>query len=113
VEFLMLVCRDPAIPFGPEERATIGADVQAWVSEMEQRGIRLRGDVLAAPEQSTRVRVRDGEPIVQDGADPHSGLTASGFNLIRCADLDEAIEVSAKHPIARFGEIELRPILEG
>lgn len=34
----------------------------------------------------------------------------SGFNLIECADLDEAIEVSPKHPVARYGVIELRPI---
>jgi hypothetical protein len=33
-----------------------------------------------------------------------------GFNLLDCADLDEAIEASAKHLIARFGVIELRPI---
>jgi hypothetical protein len=38
---------------------------------------------------------------------------ASGFNILDCANLDEAIEVSAKHPIARFGVIELRPIAEG
>ena len=37
---------------------------------------------------------------------------ASGFNLLECADLDEAIEVSARHPIAEFGLIELRPIVE-
>jgi hypothetical protein len=38
---------------------------------------------------------------------------ASGFNLLECADLDEAVEVSASHPIARFGVIELRPLAEG
>ncbi len=38
---------------------------------------------------------------------------ASGFNLLDGADVDEAIEVSAKHPIARFGVVELRPLAEG
>ena len=37
---------------------------------------------------------------------------ASGFNLPECADTGEAVEVSAKHPIAEFGVIELRPIVE-
>ena len=113
MRFLMLVCRDPSIPFGPEDRASIGSDVQAWVSEMEQRGVRILGDVLAPPDRSTRVRVVDGGRIVEDGARPHAGVPASGFNLLQCSDLDEAIEVSAKHPIAKFGLIELRPIVEG
>ncbi len=113
MRFLMLVCRDTSIPFGPEDRATIGNEVQAWVSEMEQRGVRLLGDVLAPVERATRVRVRDGGTIVEDGPQSQHGVPASGFNLLQCADLVEAIEVSAKHPIAKFGLIELRPIVEG
>jgi hypothetical protein len=42
-----------------------------------------------------------------------STAPVSGFNLLECSDLDEAIELSAKHPIARYGVIELRPIVEG
>ena len=32
-----------------------------------------------------------------------------GFDLVECADLDEAIEVASKHPVARYGMIEVRP----
>jgi len=112
MRFLMFVCRDPSIPFGPDDRATIGGEVEAWVSEMQERGIRLHGDVLAPVESTATVRVRDGGTIVEDGPQWHSGVPASGFNLLECAGLDEAIEVSAAHPIARFGLIELRPIVE-
>ncbi len=35
-----------------------------------------------------------------------------GYDLIECADLDEAIEVASKHPVAEFGAIEVRPIWE-
>ncbi len=113
MRFLMMVCRDEAIVFSPEDRGSIGAQVQAWVSEMEQRGVRLHGDVLAPPDATTNVRMRGGEIEVDAG--PRAEMTAppSGFNLLQCADLDEAIEVSAKHPIARYGVIELRPIAEG
>ena len=38
---------------------------------------------------------------------------ASGFNLHERADVDEAIEVTAKHPVARSWVIELRPFAEG
>jgi hypothetical protein len=32
-----------------------------------------------------------------------------GFDLLECADLDTAIEIASKHPMARFGKIEIRP----
>lgn len=110
MRFLMLVCRDESIPFAPEDRGAIGLQVQAWVSEMEQRGVRVQGDVLAGTEATRNVRVRGGEVEVDEGPRVEMAAPASGFNLLQCADVDEAIEVSAKHPIARYGIIELRPI---
>jgi hypothetical protein len=113
MRFLMLVCRDESIAFSPADRGRIGPQVQAWVSEMEQRGVRLHGDVLADVDATTNVRVRDGKTELDTGPRVEMTAPASGFNLLECADLDEAIEVSAKHPIARYGVIELRPTAEG
>ncbi len=108
MRFLMLVCRDEAIPFAPEDRGRIGEAVQAWVSEMQKRGVRLAGEVLAPVSETATVEVRDGETSVRRGPRTPSGAPVSGFNLIECTDLEEAIEVSARHPIARYGVIELR-----
>jgi hypothetical protein len=113
MRFLMLVCRDESIAFSPEDRGTIGLRVQGWVSEMQQRGVRLQGEVLAAVDATTNVRVRGDKIDVDNGPRVEMTAPASGFNILECADLDEAIEVSAKHPIARYGVIELRPIAEG
>jgi hypothetical protein len=80
---------------------------------MERRGVRLQGDVLAPVDEAATVRVRRGEVLVGRGPLLDTSEPISGFNLLDCADLDEALEVSAKHPIARFGTIELRPFAEG
>jgi len=80
---------------------------------MEEREVRLQGDVLAPVDATATVSVRSGEVWVDRGPRVQMDAPASGFNILDCADLDEAIEVSAKHPIARFGVIELRPIAEG
>jgi hypothetical protein len=112
VRFLMLVCRDLSIELSPEQRAGIGPEVEAWVTEMEERGVRLQGDVLAPVEATATVSVRASDLIVERGPRAETDVSATGYNLIECSDLDEAIEVSAKHPIARFGLIELRPIVE-
>jgi hypothetical protein len=113
MKVLMLVCRDEKIEFTPEDRRNIGPEVQAWVSEMEQRGVRLQGDVLAPVASAATVSVRGGDVHLEHGPRVDIDTPASGFNILDCADLDEAIEVSAKHPIARFGFIELRPFAEG
>jgi hypothetical protein len=112
MRFLMLVCRDESIEFSPQDREAIGSRVQAWVAEMEQRDVRLLGDVLAPVDATITVSMRDGKVDVDHGPRVPMSAPASGFNLLECADIDEAIEVSAKHPIAKFGLIELRPIVE-
>jgi hypothetical protein len=56
--------------------------------------------------------VRGNRVEVDNGPRAEIRAPASGFNLLQCADLEEAVEVSAKHPIARFGVIELRPIAD-
>jgi hypothetical protein len=113
MRFLMLVCRDVSITLSPAERAEIGPEVEAWVAEMQERGVRLQGDVLAPVDTTTTVSVRTNELIVESGPRVAMAAPASGYNLIECSDLDEAIEISSKHPIARVGLIELRPIAEG
>ena len=108
----MFVCRDQSIEFTPEDRANIGPQVAAWVEEMERRGIRQQGDVLAPPDTTVAVRVRGEKVSVKRGPLIDTPEPISGFNLLNCADIDEAIEVAAKHPIARFGTIEIRPIVD-
>ena len=34
----------------------------------------------------------------------------SGYDVIECGDLDAAIEIAAKHPMAQLGQIEIRPM---
>lgn len=112
MRYLMFVCRDRSIEFSPDDRAKIGPDVEAWVVEMERRGVRLQGHTLAPVDDAVTVRVRNGEVIVGHGQLAETSEPISGFNLLDCADSDEAIEVAAKHPIARFGTIELRALAE-
>jgi hypothetical protein len=106
----MFVCRDLRIEFDAEQRAKIGPEVGAWVEEMQGRGVRLQGDVLAPAQETRTVRVRDGEVQIATGPLAETHEPISGFNILECGSLDEALEVSAKHPIARFGTIELRPL---
>ena len=106
VRYMMLVCTDPAV--GPREFARI-EPVDPWVAEMNGRGVRLYGSELEPPRSARTVRVRDSRAIVTDGPFAETKEQIAGFDVLECADLDEAIEVASRHPMARLGLLEVRP----
>jgi hypothetical protein len=83
-----------------------------WSQEMERRGVLKGGEGLGPSRTATTVRVRADGVLIADGPFAETKDQMGGFSLIECEDLDEAIEVAAKHPAARFGAIEIRPVLE-
>jgi hypothetical protein len=80
--------------------------------EMNARGQYLLASPLHPVSTATSVRVRDGKPLVTDGpfAETHEQL--GGFYLIDVDNLDEAIRIAERHPGARLGTVEIRPIME-
>jgi hypothetical protein len=107
VKYLLLICVEEGIEVSPED-----ANPDAWVAEMDGRGVRTFGSRLGPASAATAVRVRDGELSITDGPFAETKEQMAGFDLIECADLDEAIEVASKHPVARFGTIDVRPLRE-
>jgi hypothetical protein len=97
----------------PKEMAVLQREAPGWVEEMDGRGVRLLGRELDLPETAAIVRVRDGETLVADGPFAETKEFVGGFDLLECADLDEAIEVAAKHPSSWFYTVEIRPFMGG
>jgi hypothetical protein len=88
-------------------------ECMAWQDEMKRRGFLRESQGLRPPEDATTVRVRGGEVLLTDGPFAETKEQIGGFSLIDCEDLDQAIEVASKHPWARLGMIEVRPIWPG
>lgn len=101
MRFMMFVAADDH----PDTAAADGPDIDTWVAATDGRGQRVIGEVLTPATDATTVRVRDGRPLVT--TDTVSGRIL-GFDVLQCADLDEAVTVAAAHPMARSGRIELR-----
>ena len=108
--YLMLVVVDPTGEPAADGDESEENDPEAWVREMDGRGVRQFGEVLRRPADATFVRRRHGEVLVTDGGFAEAKEWVAGFDLIEVRDLAEAIEVAAKHPMARGGAIELRPL---
>ena len=70
------------------------------------------GKALQPTRAATSVRVRDGKRLVTDGPFAETKEQLGGFYLIEAPDLDRAIEMAAKIPAARYGCIEVRPIMK-
>jgi hypothetical protein len=110
MKYMLFTYRDPNVQLDPEQRATVPATVAAWCDEMDARGVRLEGHVLAPLTEARTIRRREGETQVAAGPVSEQRFQIAGFNLLECADLDEAVEVASKNPGASFGILELRPI---
>jgi hypothetical protein len=106
MEYMLLVCHDES--FDPPD--DIEPETIAWVEEMTTRGVRRQGDRLRPASDATTVRVRRDEVLLSDGPFAETKEQMAGYDLIECANLDEAIEVATKHPMAKLGSIEVRPV---
>jgi hypothetical protein len=97
----------------PQEMAVMNQEIPGWAEEMERRGVLLLGRPLELPQTAATVLVRDGETLVSDGPFAEAKEWIAGFDLVECADRDEAIEVAAKGPVSWFKTIEIRPLADG
>jgi hypothetical protein len=104
MRYLFFICPDPGANPTREE-----GDPTAWAQDVEARGVHVIGDRLRPSSDATTVRVNGTETLVSDGPYVEAKELIGGFDVIDCKDLDEAIEIASKHPVARFGQIEIRP----
>jgi hypothetical protein len=87
------------------------SDVDLWVDPLDASGKRIIGEVLQPASASTVVKVRGGKVLATHGPYVETSEVICGFDILEVADLDEAVQIAARHPMARNGQIELRPFM--
>ena len=95
-----------------QESGAIFGEYFAFTEGIKQSGHHLGGEALQPTNTATTVRVRNGKISTTDGPFAETKEQLGGYYLINAADLNEAIQIAAKIPSARFGSIEVRPIVE-
>jgi hypothetical protein len=96
-----------------DERQSIYAGQLRLTEELAASGRYLAGAPLYPPSSATSVRVRDGKQLLTDGPFAETREHLGGYMLIDVENLDEAIAIAARGPLARVGTIEVRPVREG
>jgi hypothetical protein len=89
------------------------AQLPEWLALTEQlreSGVLLGNGPLSATSMATTVRVRGGDTEITDGPFAVTKEVLGGYYLIRCEDLDQALQIAARLPTARYGSVEIRPL---
>jgi hypothetical protein len=93
------------------DRESIVGEYFAFSGAIHESGNYVVGAPLHPTSTATAVRVRDGETVVTDGPFAETKEQLGGFYLVEAADADEAVALAERIPGARYGTIEVRPVV--
>jgi len=114
VKYMLLIYLDASWPERSlAERQQVYAEQLRHTEELAAAGQYLAGSPLHPPASATTVRVRDGKRLLTDGPFAETREHLGGYMLIEVEDLDRAIAIAARAPLARIATIEVRPVREG
>lgn len=97
-------------PPPPDVAAQVMAEYNDYTQMLRDRGAYVSGEALQPVTTATTVRVTEGKTITTDGPFAETKEALGGFYLVEAKDLDEALDLGAKCPGAKYGSIEVRPI---
>lgn len=88
------------------------AEVHDYREALRQSGHYISSDALQPVRTATTIRIRHGKTSITDGpfAEMHEQL--GSYFLIDAKDLDAAMAIAARIPDARFGAVEIRPVMD-
>lgn len=95
-----------------EDGARMRKDYMAFTEDIRKSGHYLGGNALQPTSTATTIRSRNGSLTTTDGPFAETREHLGGYYLVEARDLNDAIQVAGRIPGARFGSIEVRPIME-
>ena len=94
------------------ERAHCYVESAQLTQDLNAKGQYVSASPLHPVATATSVRVREGKRLVTDGPFAETREQLGGYYVVEAKDLDEAIQIAERIPPARFGTIEIRPVME-
>ena len=111
MKYMLLVYLDEQA-MSDAEREHCYVESAQLAQDLNSSGQYLDASPLHPVATATSVRVRDGKRVVTDGPFAETREQLGGYYLIDARDLDEALGIAERIPPARFGTVEIRPVLE-
>jgi hypothetical protein len=110
-QYMMLVYQEEVDQAEQAERERDLPVFTEFFRSLREAGLLVGVQRLRSTESATSVRVRDGETEITDGPFAVTKEVLAGYYILDCADLDEALKQAARFPGARFGTVEVRPVM--
>ena len=114
MEYMLLIYNSEADSkkMSAAEQGQVYQEYMAFTQNLDKSGKNKGGNALDGTSTATTVRVRNGKAAVTDGPFAETKEQLGGYYLVEAKDLDEAISIAAKIPGAKYGSIEVRPIMK-
>jgi len=114
MEYLCLVYLDAnrMASLSKEEMAAIDRESMEYDDELRRRGHLVTARALEEPRTALSVRPRTSGASTTDGPFVETKEHLGGFILIEARDINEALQIAEKIPVARYGGVEVRPTLQ-
>jgi hypothetical protein len=110
-QYMLLVYEQEVDPAEQAEREKLTPMLLELHASLREAGLLVGVQRLHSTESATSVRVRDAETEITDGPFAVTKEVLAGYYVLDCADLDEALEQASRLPMARWGTIEVRPVM--
>jgi hypothetical protein len=110
-QYLLLVYEEEVDPAEQAEREKTLPMMLELHRNLREDGLLVGVQRLRSTDSATSVRVRGGETEVTDGPFAVTKERLAGYYVLECADLDEALDQAARLPMARWGTVEVRPVV--
>jgi hypothetical protein len=113
MDYALLIAVDPNAYAGltPAEQQAIYAEYGAYTEKLIAAGAFVHGNPLQGADTATTVQLRNGARTTTDGPFAESKEVLVGYYTITADSLDAALDWAAQIPDARYGSIEVRPIM--
>ncbi len=111
MKYMLLIYGDEQA-LSEKERQDCYAESTQLAQDIRARGQFLSANPLHPTAMATSVRMRDGKRLITDGPFAETREQLGGYFLVDAKNLDEAIAIAAKIPMARKGTVEVRPVID-
>ncbi len=114
MRYLCLIYQDEKVweKMPREEAEAIFGEYFALTEGLKSSGNYIGGNPLQPTTTATTVRVRNGRVSATDGPFAETREQLGGYFLVEAADLDQVVAIAARIPAARWGTVEIRPVVE-
>ena len=111
MKYMLLVYLDEQA-MSDEERAHCYVESSQLTQDLHANGQVVSASPLHPVATATSVRLREGKRLVTDGPFAETREQLGGYYVVEANDLDEAIAIAERVPPAKYGTVEIRPVME-